>query len=113
MVVVAKLLITFVFICVMLNHIRYNAPKICASEVIPPVMATVLSSEVEARPGKEQPANKSKLLKKSKLNLSFFHHYSPSLKAFGVKRFSNNPRRTSAKSAKIVTGIVPPKINSG
>ena len=47
-------------------------PKICASEVIPPVMATVLSSEVEARPGKEQPANKSKLLKKSKLNLSFF-----------------------------------------
>ena len=88
-------------------------PKICASEVIPPVMATVLSSEVEARPGKEQPANKSKLLKKSKLNLSFFHHYSPSLKAFGVKRFSNNPRRTSAKSAKIVTGIVPPKINSG
>ena len=40
-------------------------PKICASEVIPPVMATVLSSEVEARPGKEQPANKSKLLKKS------------------------------------------------
>ena len=87
-------------------------PKICASEVIPPVMATVLSSEVEARPGKEQPANKSKLLKKSKQLEFLFHHYSP-LKAFGVKRFSNNPRRTSAKSAKIVTGIVPPKINSG
>ena len=42
-------------------------PKICASEVIPPVMATVLSSEVEARPGKEQPANKVNCLRRVSL----------------------------------------------